>query len=143
MAIEDSIRTRLLAQTAVTAITSTIRPYKLAQQDTLPAIVLMVETETFNNSIDYQGGLVDCRMRIMAVAESLASARALAEAIRGNNSSGSPNGLAGYEGTVSGIEIQGCELTSREVQFEPFGDDSDAGFYHVDSIFLIQHTETP
>ncbi len=68
MAIEDSLRTRLLAQTAVTAITSTVRPYKLAQQDKLPAVVLQVESETVNNDIEYQGGLVDCRIRIVSLA---------------------------------------------------------------------------
>ncbi len=143
MAIEDSLRTRLLAQTAVTAITSTVRPYKLAQQDKLPAVVLQVESETINNDIEYQGGLVDCRIRIVSLAESLATARSLAGAINGNNSSGSPSGLAGYEGTVSGIEIQGAELQSREVEFVPYGDDSDDGFYHVDLIYLVHYTETP
>lgn len=144
MAIEDAICTRLLAQSAVTAITSTVRPYKASQADQMPFIVFQVEQEQMNaNDLLYQGGLVDATVRIIAVASTIAGARELAEAIRGNNAGASPSGLAGYEGTVASVEIQGAELQTRECGYEPFADGSDAGYYHVDSIYLIHYTETP
>lgn len=139
MAIEDAIRARLLAQSAVTAITSTVRPYKAPQSDRLPFIVFEVPTETPHNDLTYTGGLTDAIVRVMCCADTTASARALASAVVGSGGSG----LAGYEGTSSGVEIQGVLLQSREAGFEPWNDASDDGFYHVSPIFLVQYTETP
>jgi len=138
--IEDAIRTRLTGLAAVTAITSTVRPYRLQEGDALPAVVVSVDEETHQNTMDDGlGGVVAAQVRIQAVAETLAGARALAEAIRGSAGSA----MAGYQGTISGLEIQGSVLQRKMIDFQPYGDASDEGFYYVDSIYLIHYVETP
>jgi hypothetical protein len=138
--IEDAVRSRLSGLAAVTAITSTIRPYRLQQADALPAVVVSVDEEQHENSLDGLGGLVSAQVRIQAVAETLAVARSLSEAIRGT---GGTTGMAGYEGTVLGVEIQASILQRKQIDFQPYNDASDEGFYYVDSIYQIQYTETP
>jgi hypothetical protein len=96
-------------------------------------------TESPHNDLTYTGGLTDATVRILCCADTIAGARALSAAVVGSGGSG----LAGYEGTSSGVEIQGAELTSREAGYEPWNDASDDGYYHVDPIFLVQYTETP
>jgi hypothetical protein len=138
--IEDAIRTRLSSLSAVTTITSRIRPYRAQQTDALPFVVVACDEEQHENTLDGLGGLVTAQMRISSVAETLAGARALAEAIRGT---GGTTGMAGYEGTVSGVEIQASILQRKQFDFQPYGDSSDSGFYEVASIYQIQYTETP
>lgn len=138
--IEDAIKSRLSGITAVTDITPRIRPYRAQQTDALPFVVIACDEETHENTLDGLGGLVTAQVRISAVAETLASARALSEAIRGT---GGSTGMAGYEGTVSGVEIQASILQRKQFDFVAFNDASDQGFYEVASIYQIQYTETP
>lgn len=138
--IEEAVRSRLASLSAVTDITTRIRPYRAQQTDSLPFIVIACDEEQHENTLDGLGGLVTAQVRLSAVAETLASARALSEAIRGT---GGSTGMAGYEGTVSGIEIQASILQRKQFDFQPYGDASDEGFYEVASIYQIQYTETP
>lgn len=137
--IEDAIRSRLSGLSAVTAITSTIRPYRAQQTDSLPYIVISVDEERHENSLDGLGGLISAQIRISAVAATNAQARALAEAIRGT---GGTTGMAGYEGTVLGVEIQASILQRKEFEMYPYNDASDEAYYAVESIYLVQYTET-
>jgi len=138
--IEDAVRSRVSGLAAVSTITSTIRPYRLQQGDTLPAVVVSVDEETHENSLDGLGGVVSAQVRIQSLAETLAEARSLSEAIRGT---GGTTGMAGYTGTVSSVGIQASILQRKQFDFTPYSDASDEGFYSVDSVYLIQYTETP
>ena len=141
--IEDALRAQLLTLTAVTALTTTIRTDTLAQQDALagPAVLIAVDEETPENTLDGLGGLVEAKITISAVSSQRSQARALAEAIRTNGTTPG-TGLAGFTGTTAGMFIDAAILERRQSGYIPEEDGSDSGLYSVDSHYLIQYTET-
>lgn len=148
MEIEEALVTRLLAQTAVTALTSTIRPDQLNQtdhptspDDTIPGIIISVDDETFDDqNIEGTTDLVTARITISAISGKKRIARQLARAIAKN-------------GTDPGTGLQGCKVRNGTVDFDamlekrmsgyiPNADGSDSGLYSVDSVFTVKYYET-
>lgn len=144
--IEESLRLQLLTKPTVTALVGNgsdarIRPYKLWQKDDLengPAIIVRVNREEHQNDMDDTGGLVIGDVSIVACAETLRVARSVSEAVRLNGGGG---GLAGDEWNAAGVEVAGCALTYSQADFVSYGDDSDEGFYVVDSHYTVSWYE--
>lgn len=144
MQIEDAIVAKLLTLTAVTAITTTIRPDQLAQTDnpkTTPGIIVSVDEETFDDqNIGGTADVVTAMVAISAISASKTRARLLAEAIRSN-------------GTNPGTGLQGCRVRNGTVDFDmmlekrssgyvPNMDGSDSGLFAVESVFTVKYYET-
>lgn len=141
--LETALRTKILALDAVSALTTTVRWDKLDEDDdlkTVSAVVISVEQEEPYNDLAGVGGLVKATVRISSLSESKARARSIAEAIRINGSNPG-TGLAGFSGVSNGVEMD-CILQRNELGFFPYIDDSDDGFYFVDSIYQVDYGET-
>lgn len=138
--IEDALRAKITTLAAVVAISPTIRPEKPAQKDTLPLTVISVEEEDHLNDLTGKGGLVDATVDIMAVAETKTAARALSESLRVNGTEPG-TGLASFEGTVSGVEIQSCTLEQSKFEFVPYAEGSDEGFYIQHNFYQVFYSE--
>jgi hypothetical protein len=139
MAIEAALTTKLQSITALAAITTRIRPYRIHQTDDFPSIAILCDGEVENNDLSGTSGLVDGTFRIRCMSNTIAGARAMADALRGTSGSG----LAGFSGTVSSVAIQAAYQQRRVVGFYPFNDAGDEGIYYVDGVYLITYTETP
>ena len=146
MTIEEAIRTRLLAQNAVSALTTTIRVDQLDQKDrpdvpATPAILLSIDEETFDDqNISGTTDLVTATVTISAISCSKTLARSLAEAIRSN-------------GTNPGTGLQGCKIRTGGMDYDMMlekrvsgyianQDGSDSGLYSVDSMFTVKYYQT-
>ncbi len=139
MAIEAALVTKLQAITDLAAITTTVRPYRLHQTDDFPAIAILCDGEEENNDLTATSGLVDATFRFRCMADTIAQARSMADALRGTAGSG----LAGFNGTVSSVDINAGYQLRREPGFTPFNDAGDEGIYYVDCVYQITYTETP
>jgi hypothetical protein len=139
--IEESLRQQLLTKSAVTAlVVDRIRPYKPSQLDTLPFIIIRSNREENQNSLDYRGGLVQGDISVVAAAETIEGARVLATAIRSNNTDPG-TGLAGDEWTLAGVTVQASLLLFTEMDFIPFEEGGDAGYYVADAHYKIDFEE--
>lgn len=139
--IEESLRKQLLTKSAVTAlVVDRIRPYKPGQLDILPFIIIRSNREENQNSLDYKGGLVQGDVSVVACAETIEGARALATAVRTNNTDPG-TGLAGDEWTLSDVTVQACLLLFTEMDFIPFEEGGDEGYYVADAHYKIDFEE--
>jgi hypothetical protein len=146
MNIEDAIVARLLAQSAVSDLTTAIRPYKLRQDDkpendATPAILFTVDGESFDDqNIGGTTDLVTAKVTVSAISGKLRIARQVASAIRNN-------------GTDPGTGMQGCKVRNGTVNWDAMlearsvgivmnEDGSDSGLYSVDSVFTVKYYET-
>lgn len=147
--VEDNLRTLLLAFSGVTALTGAgdaarIRPDRLHQDDTIPAVgggvIIEVDNEVPENSLDGLGGLVYADVNIVCRARQKAIARTLAEAIRTNDTDPG-TGLAGYTGTpVGGSQIDAV-LEDTSTVFIPEAEGSDEGWYDVFCSYTVSFAE--
>lgn len=159
MAIEAALVTLLKTFGAVTAIVGSgdaacIRPYKLWQKDNLKtsdAIVIEVNSEEPQNSLDFRGGLIVADVSVKSVSEQLDGARVLAGACRDNGTSSETTHSTGLEAwppdentnnVIAGVQIDGISSGTRQVSFVYYSDESDEGYYIVDSHYTVIYQET-
>lgn len=144
MTIEEAIRAKLLTMSAVTAITSTIRPDELSQKDVAPgqaAIIISVEDEEFDNDLSGTTNLVAARVIVSTVSGKRSMARSLAEAVRANGTNPG-TGLAGCTVTTGSLLFQAM-LEKRSAGFVANDDGSESGYYSVDSVYYCTFTQAP
>ncbi len=135
MNIGDAIRTRLSSATAVTnLVSSRIRPLRIRQDETLPAITYEIAGGERYPSMDGASGLVGADVRIHCWTESYSDLQSLADAVR--------QALDGVSFTASEDVVSVALLETETEQFEPAGDGSDTGTYHGTLDFRIWHNET-
>lgn len=147
MAIEEDIRTHLLTLSAVTALVGTgatarIRPNKLEQDDNgaIEHIIIEVDDETPANSLDGLGGLIYSDVTLRCQAPTLKRARALAEAVRTNNTNPG-TGLAGCSVTVNG-HVMDAVLEDQQIGEDQNDDGSGNGTHIVFANYQLSETET-
>jgi hypothetical protein len=145
--IEAALRTFLLTLDAVTAWVGTgdtarIRPDKLEEDDdeTEEHVILEVDNEEPQNDLTGKGGLVYADLTVRCRAATKSAARALAEAVRTNNTDPG-TGLAGYHGTAGGLTFDAV-LEDQVVSFTPAGEGSDRGYYDVHCNYKLSCAET-
>lgn len=146
--IEDVVRDFLLTRAAVTAIVAThptasgpcIRPDRLHERDRLPAIVITVDEEEYQNDLSGKGGLARATLTISCMADSRRVSRQLAEAVRVNGTNPG-TGLAGYKGTVSGVGIH-AQLNSAQTAYASLDEKSDEGWYATEAVYEVWYSET-
>lgn len=109
MTIPAAIRTRLLADAGVTAITTTIRPLVRQEGDTLP----MVRYDKINSrplrSLTGSSGVKKVRYQFVAVAKDFTTADALRKAVY--------DALVGGVGLWGSLVIQSCEPVNQELDY--------------------------
>lgn len=142
--VEESLRVLLLTLTPVTAIVGTgasarIRPDRLHQGDTLPAIIVEIDNENHRNTLAGTGGLVYADVTLTCRADTKAASRALAEAVRLNGTDPG-TGFAGYSGTVNGQDLD-IVLDDEVATFIRADDGSDQGYYDVLQSYEVSFTE--
>lgn len=143
--IEATLTTYLKTLGAVTAIVGTgndarIRPDRLEESDSRPAIAIEIDDEDPQNSLDGLGGLVYADVSIFSSARTKTAARALAEAIRLNGTDPG-TGLAGVCTTVGGVQFDAV-LESTQVDYKSLNDGSGQGNWTVNSLYVVSFTET-
>jgi len=143
--IEESLRTLLKTFDAVTALLGgatnpRIRPDRLDEGDTLPAIIIEVDDEEQLNDLSGVGGLVRADVNVKCRAATKKGARLLAWAVRTNNTDPG-TGLAGYSGEAGDQTIHAV-LDDETPSYTPAGDGRDDGHYDVDMDFTIMFNET-
>jgi len=105
--IESSIRSILVGDTAVKAITTRCYPVTIPQSPTYPLILYTRISGVRDHHFQGPSGIVRTRMQIEAWAETYSGAKTLAAAIRG--------ALDGYTGTAIGS----CLLDNERDIYEP------------------------
>lgn len=139
MGLETDVRTALLAMSAVTDLVSTrIRTDRLAEGDTLPAIILEVDSEDPENDLRGKGGLTYADLVVRCRAANGAAARALAEAVKLNGTDPG-TGLAGYGTIASAFQ---AVLMSSSRAYIPDDDGSDMREREVAMDFRCSFQET-
>jgi len=142
--LEESLRTLLKTFDAVTALVGgatapRIRPDRLDESDTLPAIIIEVDDEEQLNDLSGTGGLVRAPVNLVCRAATKAAARLLARAVRTNNTDPG-TGLAGYSG-AAGEQTIHAVLDDETPSYTPAGDGRDDGHYDVNLDFTIMFNE--
>jgi len=142
--LEESLRTFLKTLDAVTALVGgatapRIRPDKLDEGDVLPAIIIEVDDEDEQNTLDGLGGLVVADVNVKCRAGTKKVSRQLARAVRVNGTDPG-TGLAGYSG-VAGDQTIHAVLEGKTTSYTPSGDGSDEGHYDTDMSFTICFNE--
>lgn len=133
--IGKTIRTRLLAVSAVTDIVSTrIYPIVLPQGCTLPAIRYRRISGGSDEHIRGTTGAANSWVQIDCYATSYAAVEALAEQVR--------LAIHTYRGTVGGVDIHSVELQNRMDMRENPAHGDDVGWYVHTLDFRIVHSET-
>lgn len=145
MSIEADLRTYLLTLGTVTTLVGEgglgrIRPDRLHEGETLPAVIMQVDNERPLNTLDGKGGRVYADVTLICRAQEKEDARTLAEAIRVNGTDPG-TGLAGYNGAAGDSTIDAW-LEDQNTSFTPAADGSDQGFYDVFCNYVITYAET-
>lgn len=139
--IEDGIREVLLGLSSVTALVGQrIRPGVLDEGDARPAVVISVEREEHQNTLDQSGGLVQADITVHAVADSHRQARILAKMIQ-TNGTNPATGLTDFSGPVSGGVIDSVEVIDEAIVPIPEGDDGDNWLFVVATTFQVWYGE--
>lgn len=141
MTVEADLRTFLKTLGTVTAIVGSsddarIRPSRLEESDTLPAIIIEVDGENPRNSLDGRGGLVYADMNIQCRAFEEDDARALAEAIRVNGTDPG-TGLAG----TTQASFQAVLESTSAAMFIPEEAASQKGYFNIDCLYTVSFAE--
>lgn len=146
--VEEALRELLISFEAVAALTAVgttgdylIRPDRLEQDDdeTQPHVVIEVDREDPQNDLTGKGGLVYAEVTIRCRDRTKAGARALAEAIRRNDTDPG-TGLAGYHGTISGFSLDAV-LEDTQIAFVPETDGSSRGWWDVFQSYMVSFAE--
>jgi len=126
MTIEEALRSILV--TAATTAGERIYPLSLPADPTLPAIVYTRISTPRLRSLTGFAGLARPRLQFLAWASSYAAAKVLADEIR--------TALDGYQGTVSGLQIQSSFAENELAMLEP-----QTGRYGIPADFIVAHVE--
>lgn len=133
--IEDGIYTYLTAQTALTTHVATrIYPNRAAQNASRPYIVYARFGGEPVYEMQGETGLSSGRYRFMTVADTYASAKTVANALRGE--------LSGYRGSMGSDSISACFLTNESEDFiqDPHG--RETGFHEIVSDYEFHYQQT-
>ena len=126
--IESAIRSILIADDTVKAITTRVYPVALPQSPTYPLILYTKITGMRDHHLRGPSGHAHPRLQIESWSKSYSEAKTLAAAIR--------KALDGYSGTASGTVIRSCLIESERDIFE-----SEIEVYRVTSDWFIWHEE--
>jgi hypothetical protein len=138
MNLYEKLRDLLLTFTTLTALLPTnsksgdkvIRPERMRESDPQSGtlgIVIRIPEETYQNTLDYQGGASDATVVFVVMATTPDLAEPVARALR-TNGAAPPAGIEGYAGGVfDSILIE--EIRRGYAQTE---DGSDSGIYVVE-----------
>lgn len=108
--IEKAIRSILIADTAVKAITTRCYPAKIPQDPTYPLILFFKVTGMRDHHLQGPSGLAHPRFQVEAWATTYDAAKALANAIR--------EALDGYAGTQGAVVIGSILMESERDTYE-------------------------
>lgn len=133
-----ALRTDLLADTAIAALVVTrIRPRKLEQGETLPAIRITVVSGQSEEHLRGASGLAHATVQIDAYAATSEAADALAELIRKRLCPAS-----GRRGLVGGLWMSGLSVQTDASQIEePIDDGGDHFRFITTRDFRISHAQ--
>lgn len=134
--LEEAIFARLKASTGVTGIVSTrIYPTRLPQNPTYPAVTYQRITGRSDFHQTGLSGMGEGRIQISCWTKTAEKgggdypqAKDLREQVR--------LALAGFQGTVAGVEIQSSDLTADRDLFE-----EDLGVHQDQMDFVVRHAE--
>jgi hypothetical protein len=126
--IETAIRSILVNDAAVKAITARCYPVMIPQNPTCPLILYAKISGPRDHHLEGPSGLANPRMQVEAWDATYGGAKKLAEAIR--------KALDGYTGIVSGVKIGSCLLDSERDIYEP-----ELKVHRTIMDFTIWHTE--
>jgi len=138
MTLIEALRDRLLACPPVVAKVNTrIYALKFPQSLTAPAIRMFEVDRVSDMHLRGDVGLRRARVQIDCVEAELHGdpydgAHQLADAVRGDLTSGTPSGLVGFQGVQSGLRIAGV-LADTEREFW----DADANLVRVEQDFVV------
>ena len=126
--IEAAIRSILIADDTVKALTTRVYPVALPQSPTYPLILYTKITGMRDHHLQGPSGHAHPRFQIEAWAKTYTEAKTLADAIR--------EALDGYSGTAAGTKIGSCLIESEQDIYE-----SEIEVYRVTSDWFIWHEE--
>jgi hypothetical protein len=126
--IETALRSILVNDDTVAALTTRCYPVMLPQNPTYPLILYTKISGERAHHLSGVSGHAHPRFQVEAWAETYTAAKTLAEAIR--------EALDGYMGTDSGVEIGSCLIDSEHDIYEP-----ELKVYRVLQDYMIWHEE--
>jgi len=126
--IEKAIRSILIADTAVKAITTRCYPGKIPQNPEYPLIVYYKVTGNRDHHLQGPSGLAHPRFQVEAWATTYDAAKALANAIR--------VALDGYKGTVGAVAIGSILMEAERDTYEDV-----VSCHRVIMDFFVWHSE--
>jgi len=146
--IEDGLVTLLKTFDAVTALVGSgdaarIRPDRLHEDDPpdQTLLILSVEAEEAYSDLAGETGLVKATVVLTCIDRSKATARALAEAIRTNDTNPG-TGLSGYSGTAGSEGQIDAYWIRNDLEYVAEDDGSDEGWYLVHAEYSIHYEQT-
>lgn len=148
--IFDALTTQIKTLTTVTALVGDrIRPLKLAQKDDLtappngvggPSLLISPVQNVAQNDLSARGGAKSLSVLFRCVAETLADAQAVSDAVEWNGTNPG-SGMAGLgQINVLGIFIQRISIDMDTYDFIFYEDGSDEGYYVVDKHSTVDYT---
>lgn len=147
MSIEESVRTALLAMTAVADFNGSgsgdemvIRYGYLEEDDDTgdPHLVIDIDDDNPQNDLTGKGGLRFAILTVTCRATTMARSKALAEAVRVNGTNPG-TGLAGYTGSGTSFDAW---LESEVRAVEPYDDNSGRWWHATIQTYNVCYTET-
>lgn len=131
--MEADLRTYVLAQAGVSAITSRMYLLRAPQGAARPLIVYSLVRGEAEHTLDGYCGLTNDTIEIDCQSETDVGAKALKEAVRLI--------LDGYRGTMGSTAVRYCRLVDEGDDYTPPQAASDKGIYHATLSFEAWHTE--
>jgi hypothetical protein len=128
--IEKELRKTLVGLSAVQGLVIDRVWDEWFRSKIVPALVFEIDHEGRENDLEGRGGLVDAQANIICRANTRAEARALAEAVRTNNTDPG-TGLAGYAGAFDAV------LDDVVMAAVAKGDGSNAHWYDANMSFTL------
>ena len=126
--IEAAIRSILIADDTVKALTTRVYPVALPQSPQYPLILYTKITGMRDHHLQGPNGRAHPRFQIEAWSKTYTEAKTLADAIR--------EALDGYSGTAAGTKIGSCLIESEQDIYE-----SEIEVYRVIQDYFIWHEE--
>ena len=126
--IEAAIRSILIADDTVKALTTRVYPVALPQSPQYPLILYTKITGMRDHHLQGPSGHAHPRFQIEAWAKTYTEAKTLADAIR--------EALDGYSGTAAGTKIGSCLIESEQDIYE-----SEVEAFRVIMDFFVWHEE--
>ena len=126
--IELALRSILITDDTVKAITTRCYPVTIPQSPTYPLILYTKITGMRDHALRGASGHAHPRFQIEAWAETYTEVKTLADAIR--------NALDDYSGTVLGTVIGSCLIDSERDMYE-----SEIGVYRILQDYFVWHEE--